>query len=999
MNQLEDKNNPGVVPGDVIDGCVVENIVALPEIRAVFYALQHTATGARFVHISSKDEENTFGVAFKTVPADSTGVAHILEHTVLCGSRRFQVRDPFFSMLKRSLNTFMNAFTASDWTMYPFCTQNRKDFFNLMDVYLDAAFFPDIAALSFKQEGHRLEMEASGNTDGVSRLVYKGVVYNEMKGAMSSPDQVCQRALLHALYPDTTYRHNSGGDPAVIPSLTHEQLVAFHRIHYHPSNAFFYTYGNIPLKDNLAFISERVLDQFERIDPGTTVPAQSRWAAPKEATYYYPLGGNEDPAKKYQACLAWLTADIQDSFEVLVLSLLEDILLGNSAAPLRKALIDSGLGSALSDGTGFDPDNRDTMFACGLKDVAADAAPAVEKIIRDALQALVDDGIDPTIIEGAIHQLEFRQKEITNTPYPYGLKLLMRFSGSWFHGGDPVRHLRLDEDLAKLRGDMAAGGFFEGRIKKYFLDNPHRVRFTLSPDQTMAEKENERVAAELEKIRAGLSKAGLEQIEQDARALAKRQESEEDISCLPTLERADIPPVIRSVKKSPPQDRLAGCCYAQPTGGILYFSALAGIGSVPGKLLPWLPFFCYAYTKLGTARHDYTQMARRMELYTGGVGLGANVRTQYDPAGTCMPYVILDGKCLERNVDNMFEILTEYIKAVEFSDPRRLKQLLMEFKAGLESMVIHNGHRLAMSLASRRFTQQTALSESWNGVHQLRFIKQFADNLPDDAFEALSKDLATIGGSLFSASNVRTCWIGDGKTLERSASAGTAMASCLGDDGRGSDQWPRFQLPAIAPDGEIPREGWHTATSVSFVARTFQTVRLGHPDAPALAVIAKLLRSLYLHREIREKGGAYGGFAVYSSENGLFGFASYRDPHVVATLNAFAGASDFIRTGEFTDENVKEALLQVCSELDKPDPPGPSAKKAFMREFVSLTDEIREKHKKQLLALDREQVVAVARKYFDPERPGQAVAVISGEDKLNAANEQMGDDPLVLNVI
>lgn len=999
MDQLKDKNNPGIEPGNIIDGCVVKRIVALPEIRAVFYSLEHTATGAKFVHISNKDEENTFGVAFKTVPADSTGVAHILEHTVLCGSKRFQVRDPFFSMLKRSLNTFMNAFTASDWTMYPFCTQNRKDYFNLMDVYLDAAFFPDIAPLSFKQEGHRLEMAAPANTDGLSRLVYKGVVYNEMKGAMSSPDQVCQRSLLNALYPDTTYRHNSGGDPAVIPSLTHEQLVAFHRVHYHPSNAFFYTYGNIPLKDSLAFISERVLDQFERIDPGTTVPPQPRWAAPKEATYYYPLGGNEDPTKKYQACLAWLTADIQDSFEVLVLSLLEDILLGNSAAPLRKALIDSGLGSALSDGTGFDPDNRDTMFACGLKDVAADAAPAVEKIIHDTLHALVDEGIDPTIIEGAIHQLEFRQKEITNTPYPYGLKLLMRFSGSWFHGGDPVRHLRLDEDLAKLRRDMRAGGLFEGRIKKYFLDNPHRVRFVLSPDQTMAEKENERVAAELEKIQAGLSKDGLDRIEQDARALAKRQESEENISCLPTLERADIPPVMHSVKQSPPYARLAGSCYAQPTSGILYFSALAGIGSVPGKLLSWLPFFCYAYTKLGTARHDYTQMARRMELYTGGVGLGANVRTQYDPAGTCMPYVILDGKCLERNVDNMFEILTEYIKEVVFSDPRRLKQLLMEFRAGLESMVIHNGHRLAMSLASRRFTQQTALSESWNGVQQLRFIKNFADNLPDDAFEALSKDLATIGGSLFAASNVRTCWIGDGETLNRSASAGAAMAACLGDDGRGSNQWPRYQLPTMAPDGEIPREGWCTATSVSFVARTFQTVRMGHPDAPALAVIAKLLRSLYLHREIREKGGAYGGFAVYSSENGLFGFASYRDPHIVSTLNAFTGASDFIRAGEFTDEDVKEALLQVCSELDKPDPPGPSAKKAFMREFVSLTDEIREKHKKQLLALDREQVVAVARKYFDPGRTGQAVAVISGEDKLNAANEQMGDDPLALNVI
>jgi hypothetical protein len=1004
MSRISDKNNPEIHIGDVISDCVVRRIVALEEIRAVFYSLQHQGTGARYVHISAEDEENSFSVAFKTVPADSTGVAHILEHTVLCGSRNFPVRDPFFSMIKRSLNTFMNAFTASDWTMYPFCTQNKKDFYNLMDVYLDAAFFPKISALSFKQEGHRLDVEMLPEKGGEKILVYKGVVYNEMKGAMSSPDQVCGRSLLNALYPDTTYRFNSGGEPADIPTLTHEQLVAFHQRHYHPSNAFFYTYGNLPLKENLAFISDKILSHFDRIDPKTVVPSQPRWTAPREATYYYPLGGHEDPAKKHQACLAWLTCDIQDSFEVLALMLMEEVLLGNSASPLRKALIDSGLGTALSDGTGFDADNRDALFSCGLKDVAADAAPAVEKIVFDTLRQLTETGIDAMLIEGAIHQLEFRQKEITNSPYPYGLKLLMRFCGSWFHGGDPVRHLQLDEDLSRLRREMAAGGFFEGRIKTYFLDNPHRVRFTLSPDQAMAEKEIKRVADELQSIQAGLTPAELDRIEAEAKALAALQEKEEDVSILPTLEREDIPPSVKSIVESPPYPNLAGACYDQATNGILYFSALAGIGGLSGDQLQWVPFFCQAFTKVGTKRHDFSEMARRMDLYTGGIGLGPSARTRYDATGSCLPFVILDGKCLERNIGNMIDILSEYIGEIDFSDSGRLKQLLMEYRAGLESMVINNGHRLAMSLAARRFSTQTALSETWSGVHQLQFIKRFTDDLSDPALMALGETLSGIRNSLYTGGNIQTAWIGEDSSLKLAAVAGGGLQTVLGLGAGASnlklnEGEPEFNPPPIDLGDEIPREGWSTTSSVSFVAQMFETVRMQHPDAPALSVIAKMLRSLYLHREIREKGGAYGGFALYSPENGLFGFASYRDPHIVSTLNAFSGAAAFIRSGKFTDEDIKEALLQVCSELDRPDPPGPSAKKAFMRKFVFLTDEDRKRYKANLLALTREKVVEAAAKYFDPERPGQAVAVISGEDKLKAANAQLGEKPLALNRI
>ncbi|UCD32807.1 MAG: insulinase family protein, partial [Desulfobacterales bacterium] len=297
-----DKNNSDLKEGTVFHDYHIQRMVKLTDINAFLYLLEHQGTGARHVHISNNDEENTFGVAFKTIPTDSTGVAHILEHTALCGSKKFPVRDPFFSMLKRSLSTFMNAFTSSDWTMYPFSTQNRTDFYNLMDVYLDSAFFPNIDELSFKQEGHRLEIETETSGGDSLKLTYQGVVYNEMKGAMSSPHQVMIRSILNALYPSTTYRFNSGGDPSVIPTLTHEQLQAFHRRHYHPSNAFFYTYGKLPLKDHLKFIHKKVLKHFDRIDPKTDVPRQQRWRQSRTANYTYSLDNNEDPAKKYQVC-------------------------------------------------------------------------------------------------------------------------------------------------------------------------------------------------------------------------------------------------------------------------------------------------------------------------------------------------------------------------------------------------------------------------------------------------------------------------------------------------------------------------------------------------------------------------------------------------------------------------------------------------------------------------------------------------------------------------
>ncbi|MFP4649549.1 MAG: insulinase family protein [Desulfobacterales bacterium] len=987
MQETDDPRNPGIETGGRISGYRVEKITELPEINGFFYQLKHLPTGASHIHISRPDPENAFSVVFKTVPPDSTGVAHILEHTVLCGSRQYPVRDPFFSMMKRSLNTFMNALTASDWTMYPFATQNEKDFYNLMSVYLDAAFFPRLDRLSFKQEGHRLELEPDPET-GKQRLVYKGVVYNEMKGAMSSPDQVMGRSLLNALYPDTTYSFNSGGEPERIPELTHEQLVDFHRHHYHPSNSFLYTYGDLPLEGHLLFIEDKVLNGFSKTDPDTDVPSQPRWSEPKTAVYSYPLDPEEDAGKKAQACVAWLTADIREAFEVLVLSVLEQVLIGNPGAPLRKALIDSGLGSTLSDGSGLDAENKDTMFACGLKDVDSADAEKIEEIIFNVLTDLAEKGVDRRLVETAIHQIEFHRREISSTPFPYGVKLLLRFTGDWLHHGDPSLVLKFDELISRFFRELDTTDLMENRIRKYFLENTHRVRMILEPDQQLYEKRLENERNRLASLEKKLGDEELEQIKQDAETLRSLQEADEDLSCLPRLEMEDIPTDIRIVHSSGNLQQASSDLYEQPTSGILHYTAAFGIKNLDPELIPLVPLFCYAMTQCGTTEYDYVELSRRIDQYTGGAGFSITAANRFsDDSTPCLPLLKFSTRCLSRNIENMFNLAGDLLEKYAFSDLERLDHLLMEIRSDMESSVIHNGHRLAISLASRNFSSASALNETWHGIHQLKNLKDLTEDLDEKKLERIAADFNRIGKSVFRQNNFRSAIIGQQEDIDTAAEHAQSIVKRMHPPEAGCG----FDPPEFSFEPELTREGWATSTAVSFVAQVVETNRMDHEDGPVLAVISKLLKSMFLHREIREKGGAYGGFSVYQMENGLFCFGSYRDPQVVNTLLVYEAAEEFINSGDYDRENIQEAILQVCSDIDRPDPPGQAAAKAFYRSLVGMSDELRQKFKQGLLEVTLEQVQAAAAKYFSNPEQKSSVAVISSEDQLKAANRKLGD--------
>lgn len=953
----------------------------LPELNAVLHQYRHLATGARYVHLATADPNNLFAVGFRTPPDDSTGVAHILEHTVLCGSKRFPVRDPFFSMIKRSLNTFMNAMTASDWTLYPVASKNPKDFYNLMDIYLDATFFPLLREQDFRQEGHRLEFAEADNPE--SPLVFKGVVYNEMKGAMADPSSLLGRRLNRALYPTITYGHNSGGEPAAIPDLTWEGLRAFHQRCYHPSNAYFFTSGNLPPEKHMQMMAERVLQHFSASAVNTTVPAETRFSAPRRIEETFPLDPEESPKGKSMVQVAWLTCPITDSFERTALAVLSTLLVGNPAAPLYKALLDAKLGQNLAPGTGYHDDNRDTFFAAGLQGTNPEAAGQIESLVLATLEEAAGSGFSAERVEAAMHQLEFAHREVSGDQYPYSLLLLMRLFGPWLHHDDPVAGLTLDQDLARLRKELQQGPVLKQLIRKHFLDNPHRITLTLRPDLEQKAREEAATAARLERIKQQLTADDCQRLVVEARELQQAQETEEDLSCLPTLELSDIPAEEEKVEVR--EGNCAGSpvdWYDQPTNGIGYLNLHFDASALPEELQLYLPLFCSTLTQVGAAGYSYLEMAERKSAATGGIRALASVLENPQAGDNFRALVELRAKALLRNQASMFSILSDICRAPDFTDLARLHTLIAQIKTGLENSIPGSGHSYAARTAAASLTAGARLRESWTGLEQVRFVKSLAA-LKQEELGATAVKLAEIAQILLSRSGLRLAVVAEG---EHHGRIEALLAPFLENLPATGSHPPQTAVDFVA---EPWRRGWATSVPVSYVARVFPTVPFTHPDSGGLLVLAKLLRAGFLHREIREKGGAYGGMASCDPEAGIFCLLSYRDPQLVRTLKVYRDAVDWAVGGQFSDSEIKEAILAVFGDLDRPLSPASKGLREFGCRQQQLTLEMRQGLRSRVLATDRAGLQRVASQYLDAGWDRSAVGVVSAEETLRQANLEL----------
>ncbi len=965
-------------PGTNIGSYKIVRVENFARVGGQYIELIHEPTGARHIHIACADDNNAFLVVFPTVPTDSTGVAHILEHVVLAGSERYPVRDPFFAMGPRSLATFMNALTFPDMTAYPFSTRNQKDFFNLLSVYLDACFFPAMDEPTFRQEGWRYEFSTPEDTN--SQLEYKGVVFNEMKGAMSNISSVVWRSLLRGLYPDTTYANNSGGDPRHIPDLSWSQLRQFHAEHYHPSNAFFYTYGNLPLLDTLARIETEALQKFKRIEVHTSIANQKRFSTPKRFEEFYPIAPSEDSDKKTQVLVAWLAGQTRDSFQMLAWRILERVLLANASSRLRQALIESKLGDALADATGFGDDPKEAFFSAGLKGVRDTDVDAVEKLVLETLQAVADEGLDSGAVEAAIHRMELDSREVSNSGWPFGFKIFFELSNGYVRQGDPFAGLQFDADIKKLRSEMAAGQFFENLIRNNILLNQHRVTLVMRPDKNMQARMDEAELANLKTQQAQLSPDAAKQIVSDTAALKTRQESEEDRSVLPGLELADIPAAFEDVQytlvsgtdKAMPELGL----FAQPTNGIVYLDFQFNTQYLEANELELLPILAFVLPRMGGGDSSYLEMAARIEANTGGVGMGAGFKVAPNNLEQFASTFSVSAKALARKTEELFAVLHDLLLKPKF-DSAHLSNLLAQYKSGQESSVVSNGHAYAIQLAAAQLSSVAALRERFEGLSQVALAKRLAA-CSDAEVQALVGQLEKLVSKIFDQNSLRICLTAETESLKDVQVFTQKLIA----------QFPNTVRIAAAATPAMPKhpQARSIAAPVAYDAKVWRTVELEHPDSAVLLVLSKFLRERYLHPEIREKGGAYGGFAIFSAETGNFVMASYRDPHIVRTFKAFEGALEFMNH-DITPEVLKESILEAYKGLDPLLSPDSKGRAKFFNDQLGYTLAKRQEYKRRLLAVTTEDLRRVAKQYLNEN---SALAVVSGESKIEQANIEMG---------
>ncbi len=923
----------------------------------------HLKTGAKHLHLASDNDENVFLVGLKTVPQDNTGVAHILEHTALCGSDRYPVRDPFFMMIRRSLNTFMNAFTSSDWTAYPFASKNRKDFDNLLSVYLDSVFFSRLDKLDFAQEGHRLEFEEANNTD--SDLVYKGVVYNEMKGAMSSPVSQLWQTLTKYVFPTSTYHFNSGGEPEHITDLSYEELVSFYRKHYHPSNAVFLTFGDIPAEQHHEKFEELALKKFAKQAEEVSVSDEKRYFSSIRVQENYPVNSLEETHKKTHIVIGWLLGHSFNLEENLEAHLLSNVLFENSASPLQKALETTSLGHAPSPLCGLEDSNREMTFVCGVEGSDVDSVDAVEALVTSVLETVATEGVAKERLDAVLHQLELSQREISGDHYPYGLQLILGALSPMIHGGDPIELLDLEPVLENLRKKIEDPEYIKGLVKRLLLENPHRVTVSLKPDVAFESNREKSLKNELEKIKQSLSDEHKQAIVEQAKALTDRQCQKDDESILPKVGIEDVPLALNIPISSEYSSDLVIKTYSQGTNGLVYQQVIVELPVLTESELRILPIYTSCLTEMGVGKRSYLDVQNCQSEVTGGISAYSTVKGAIDDEQKVSGYVVFSGKALSRNAAALAELMKETVLNVRFDETERLKELVSQIRARREQSVTSNGHGLAMGAATSLMSPISKLSFNLGGLQGIKNIKKLDDSLSDPAkLEQLQTELESLHKKIALSHRQFLIVAEQDKVAESAETVASLWKNVT------SSQCDAFTLDPVR---EQVNQAWLTATQVNFCAKAYPTVAIEHADSAPLTVLGGFLRNGYLHRTIREQGGAYGGGAGQDSSIAAFRFYSYRDPRLEETLTDFDRSVEWMLTEKHEPAALEEAVLGVVSQIDKPKSPAGEAKSDFHSEIFGRTAEQRACFRGRVLKVTLDDLVRVSKAYLLSEEVSVAV--------------------------
>lgn len=969
-----------LMPGDTVSGYTVKKVVEVPDFYMTTVMLEHDKTGAQHMHAAREDEDNAFSVMFRTTPLDSTGVPHILEHTVLCGSQQFPVHDPFFKMLSRSLATFMNALTAYDWTMYPFSTQNPQDFRNLMSVYLDAVFRPLIRELDFCQEGWRLEHEDP--KDPSSPLTFKGVVYNEMKGVFSSSQNIYSTAALNQLLPSHTYGICFGGDPKYIPDLTWKQLKDFHATHYHPSNARFFTYGNFPLVQHLDYING-YLKNFDKISANTTVPNEPRWSAPRQYAITCPPDPMApDPDKQTTVSVSFLLSDITDIFEQFTMQIVCNLLTDGETSPFYNSLLASNIGSDYAPITGYQGNTKEGSYSIGLQGIKKSDVGKVTRIIDQTFDQVLLEGFDQTRIEALLHRIELGQKHQTNN---FGFHMAIGLASVWNHDADPVQLIQVGEHVQRFREMLAENPhILQDKVQEYFKNNPHRLTLTMNSDPDYLAKQTAQEKERLAKKVVALTDADCEHIKQRGLELLEKQMAKEDLSCLPSLKVSDIDPKIKPERVETTNCSGISLQYSkQPTNGVTYIRMMSGLQTLHPDLMPLVPLFCDIITSIGAGERDYRWMSLQQELYTGGMKAGTHVACHHSDPSSMQQAIRFSSHCLERNLGKMLLLWGLIFNSPDFADKDRLTTLIRMSASDLASSVSQAGHNFAMIRSASSLTPAAALGELFGGMSQVSLMKRVAET--SDLSDVVKK-LQQIASCVLTKENLRMSVNATPEAMADTVKEIEKFVGGLRGKPKQADVYTQIKesgCSCCAVQFELP-------FSVNYVGRSFPTVPFAHPDGPALSVLAKLLSRSFLHREIREKGGAYGSGAV--SGDGVFSFFSYRDPHSTQTLGVFENSLQWAASGQFTQLDLDQAKISVFQMTDKPVTPGNQGMRHFMDD---ITDEMRQTFRDHLFAVSKEDITHVTRQYLaDSNIPsgtcclGPANEVFKKDNKWTVISEQ-----------
>jgi presequence protease len=979
--------------GDASHGFTVLGVRDVPEYRCRAIHLRHDVTGLEALHLAADDRENLFAFAFTTPPGDDTGVTHIVEHSVLSGSRRFPLKEPFSILMKGSMHTFLNAFTYPDRTVYPASSLSPADYFNLMLVYGDAVFFPLLRKETFMQEAWRLEKLPPGQEG----MRFAGIVFNEMKGAYSSPESVVAEWAYRSLFPDTPYRFDSGGDPLFIPTLTLDGLRSYHARYYHPSNCRVFLYGNIPTEENLRFLQEQFLRELSAGARAEALPLQPRWREPRRVQKSFPSRPGSPVEGRSTVCMSWLTADITRPGDLLAQEVLADILIGSAGSPLRKRLVDSGLGQDLSPASGLETEMREAVFSAGLRGTDAAREGEISGLVLESLAGLARSGIDRGLIESTINRVEFRNREIRGGGGPYALRLMRRALRGWVHGADPVDSLAFSPVMEGLKSRLSRGPrLFDEMVEQHLVGNPHRATILVSPDPAQEVRDGRAMGQRLDAVVSGMGEAQRRGLDDELAGFAAFQQgadSPEDLARIPSLSRSDLPAAVENIPTE--EGTAAGSVpvllHDVFTNDIVYVDLCFPLAGLPEELSPLMPIFCRAITGSGLPGVSYADIAVQLYRLTGGFFGFVDASGVAGDSMRVGEHAFFRLRALRGSLRPALELAGRLLAGADFRDSARLRDMTVELRNDLQASLIPAGHQYAALRAAGMLSPAGRREETWKGVSQLLALRDLCEGL-EAKLPRLADALEDMRGRVIRRQSILVNVTAPKDVFPEILDSLSGFCGALpaGPSPAQAPSGAPLAAPAAAALRGSGAESLVTSTAVGYVARAIAGFRFEEEKSASQAVLGHLLSTGMLWETVRMEGGAYGASAYARSMDGIFLFSSARDPHIVRTLRAFRQSLAKISSGGLDGRDVDRAVIGVIGRDERPLDPGEKGFVALQRRLYGITDGLRQARRTRVLAAGPAELRETARALLDAYEGGASV-VISSRAAVEAAGKDMAE--------